>query len=331
MRRGLLVSQPFLVEFGEELEAVARGCGLELDLVVLPQDPAARLGSEDLARIHLAFFSADIIPQYSRGFFAAAQGAPNLQWLHVFNAGVDEPVFRRILDKGARLTNSSGSSADPIAQTAIMGLLMLARGVPHWLDAQRRHAWEPIQRAQSPPDLRGQVMVLVGVGAIGREIARLAQALGLIVVGVRRSPRRPDDPVDEMHPPGALHSLLPRADWVALACPLTEETRGLISTREIELLPRGARIINISRGEVIDEPALIDALRSGRLGGAYLDVFVTEPLQPESPLWDFPNVIVTPHNSAVAKGNERRAAEIFFRNLRAWAKEEPLDNAINRE
>jgi D-2-hydroxyacid dehydrogenase (NADP+) len=330
VRQGLLTTQTFLDRYGDELGRTAREAGLELDPVLLPGDPAARLGPDDVARIEIALFSSDVFPDYARGFFAAAQGAPNLRWLHVFNAGTDNPVFGRILEKGARITNSSGSTAEPIAQTATAGLLMLARGFPHWLDAQRRRSWEPVAWRESPPDLRGQVMVVIGLGAIGREIARLARALGLTVIGVRRSPRRPDDPVDEMCAPPALHSVLPRANWVALACPLTEETRGIIGRREIELLPEGARIVNIARGEVIDEAAMIEALQTGRLGGAYLDVFATEPLPPESPLWEMPNVIITPHNSAVSQGNDRRATSIFLRNLKAWGKGEPLENEVRR-
>jgi len=249
--------------------------------------------------------------------------------MHVFNAGVDNPVFTAFIDRGIRLTTSSGSTAKPIAQTAIGGLLMLARRFPAWAESQRRHAWEPI-RADLPPDLDSQTLVVLGVGAIGDEIARLARAIGLHVVGVRRSPLRDDDNVDEMAPPTALKEILPRADWLALACPLTPETRGIIGQAELALLPRGAHILNIARGEVIDESALIDALRSGHLAGAYLDVVATEPLPAESPLWDLPNVIISPHNSAIAQGNERRAVEYFLANLTAWAKGEPLVNEVGR-
>jgi phosphoglycerate dehydrogenase-like enzyme len=136
------------------------------------------------------------------------------------------------------------------------------------------------------------------------------------------------DPVDELHHPAALAELLPRADWLALACPLTDETRNMIDTRALALLPRGARILNVARGEVIDEPALIEALRGGQVGGAYLDVFQIEPLPAESPLWDLPNVIITPHNSAASAGNDGRAAAIFLRNLRHWAHGEPLVNEV---
>lgn len=326
---GLLVSSTFLDAHGNRLRQVAHAAGLELEPVVLSRDPEARLSPEEVERIDIAFFSGDVFAEgIGRGFFAAAQGAPNLKWLHVFHAGVDNPVFTRILEKGARISTSSGSTAEPIAQTLIAGMLMLARGFPSWLDAQRRHAWEPLPREQTPHDLRGQTMIVVGLGAIGCEIARLARGFGLNVVGVRRSPLRDGDPVDTVRPPSDLPALLPSCDWLALACPLTEETRRLVDAKAISLLPRGARILNIARGEVVDEAAMIDALRSGHLGGAYLDVVEQEPLPSDSPLWDLPNVIITPHNSAASTGNDARVLEYFFENLARWGRNEPLINEV---
>jgi phosphoglycerate dehydrogenase-like enzyme len=171
-------------------------------------------------------------------------------------------------------------------------------------------------------------MLVVGLGAIGAELARLARALGLRVIGARRSPRRDDDPVDELVSPEALHEALPRADWLALACPLTEKTRGMIDARALALLPRGARILNVSRGEVIDELALIEALRTGHLAGAYLDVFAVEPLPADSPLWDMPGVMISPHDSSPSEGNLTRQAEVFLRNLAHWRRGEALENEV---
>jgi D-2-hydroxyacid dehydrogenase (NADP+) len=296
--------------------------------LVLPADPSGRLADAECARIEAAFFSGDVVPGHSRQFFSALRKAPGLQWLHAFNVGVDHPIFTEMLARGVRLTTSAGSTAEPIAQTAIMGLLALARGFPRWLGAQRERAWSPERNL--PPDLRGQTAVVVGLGRIGAEIARLARALGLRVIGVRRSPRGPGDPVDELYPPESLARLLPACDWLVLACPLTPETRGLIDAAMLARLPRGARLINVARGEIVVEQALIGALQGGQLGGAYLDVFETEPLPPESPLWDLPNVLVTPHNSAAAAGNETRVLEIFLDNLGRWRGGAPLVNEIRR-
>jgi phosphoglycerate dehydrogenase-like enzyme len=300
-----------------------------IELIVLPGDPAERLGPETLARVDFAYFSGDVYPEYSRSFFAATQGAPNLQWLHTFNAGVDNPVFRRFLERGVRLTTSSGSTAQPIAQSVIGGMLMLARPFLRWAESQRRRAWEPVPASEAPPDLAGQRMTVVGLGAIGSEVARLARAFGLEVTGVRRSPRREGDPVERVVPPTALVQLARETDWLVLACPLTDETRGLVSAEVIAALPRGAFVLNVARGEVIDEGAMVQALASGQLGGAYLDVFATEPLPADSPLWALPNVIISPHNSAVAAGNERRATEGYFLpNLRRMRLGEPLVNEV---
>ncbi len=321
----LLLSPHLERTYGDELRAVAAAAGLALDILLLPDDPDARLTPEQCATIEGAFFSGDIFPRLSRSFFSATQGAANLRWVHVFNAGVDNAVFRGFINRGVTLTTSSGSTAKPIAQTAIGGMMMLSRGFLEWGESQRRKAWEP-RRGNPPVDLDAQTMVVLGLGAIGNEIARISRAIGLHVIGLRRSPRRDGDHVDEMVHPSQLLSVLRRADWLALACPLTEETRRIINAAAIAALPRGARILNVARGEVVDEEAMIEALRSGHLGGAYLDVVWQEPLPPESPLWEMPNVIITPHNSSIASGNERRAVDFFLTNLRAWGTGDPMVN-----
>ncbi len=227
-----------------------------------------------------------------------------------------------------RVTTASGSAAEPIAQTALAGLLMLARGFPHWQDAQRRRAWEPHPPAEIPRDLRGQTLVVFGLGAIGSALARMARALGLHVIGVRRGAAKGDEPVDELHPPARLRELLPRADWLAIACPLSDETRNAIDADALARLPRGAHLLNVARGGIVDEAALLAALRDGRLAGAYLDVFATEPLPADSPIWSLPNVICTPHNSAASRGNEARQVEIFLDNLARYGRGEPLRNEV---
>ena len=326
----LLISYGCQSLFGAELAAAVAGLKLPLDILVLPADKDARLSEIDIARVEVAFFSQDIFPDHSRQFFSSVRKAPNLKWLHVFNVGVDHPIYTEMLERGVRLTTSAGTTAEPIAQTALAGLLMLARGFPHWLKAQREHRWDPVRLQQSPRDLPGQTVLVYGMGQIGAEFARLAQALGMHVIGVRRSPRKADDPVDEMHTPEQLDALLPRAEWLMLACPLTPETRKLITAQRLSLLPKGAHLINIARGEVIDEAAMIEALKSGHLAGAYLDVFEQEPLPATSPLWELPNVIVTPHNSSTAVGNERRVFDYLLRNLENCKSGAPLMHEVYR-
>ncbi|MEO7728940.1 MAG: D-2-hydroxyacid dehydrogenase, partial [Burkholderiales bacterium] len=260
-------------------------------------------------------------------FFSATRKATALKWMQVFNAGVDHPVFATVLERGVRITTSSGTAAEPIAQTAIAGMLMLARNFPRWLAGQRERKWDPMPPAEFPRDLRGQTMLVYGLGRIGLEIARLAHLLGLNIIGVRRSAKQVEH-VDEMHTPDKLAELLPRCHWLVLTCPLTAETRGMVTSELLARLPRGARLINMSRGEVVDEQALIAALQSGHLGGAYLDVFVQEPLPAASPLWDLPNVIVTPHNSPASAGSDARINTLFLDNLKRWNTSQPLVNEV---
>ncbi|HWI12722.1 MAG TPA: D-2-hydroxyacid dehydrogenase [Burkholderiales bacterium] len=325
---GVLLSRGFVARFGDRLNAACAAAGLEPDVVHLPDDPRDALDAAACGRIRIAYLTRDIrfSPLYET-FGAAVTAAPRLEWVHFASAGIDQhPFLAALRARGVRLTTSSGTNAEPVAQTAITGLLMLARRFPHWLAAQRDHRWAPMRGNASPADVRGQTVLVVGVGAIGGAIARFCQAVGMHVIGMRRTPRQPGDPVDEMQPGSALREVLPRCQWVVLACPLTDETRRMLNAETLALLPRGAHVVNVARGGCIDEPALVAALCEGRLGGAYLDVFETEPLPAASPLWDLPNVIVSPHSAAVSDGNDKRAADIFFGNIARWARRDALEN-----
>ena len=322
----LLLSHRQHAERGATILARARELGHDLELIALPADPAGRLPDDVCARIDTAFFSGDLFPEHSRQFFSTVRKAPKLGWMQVFNAGVDHPIYTEMMQRGARLTTSSGATAEPIAQTCITGILMLSRNFPRWLAAQPKHVWDPMRTPDFPRDLTALKVTVVGMGKIGNEIARLARVLGMPVTGVRRSGRQPGDHADRVVPPSELEAILPQTDWLVLACPLTADTRGLVTAERLARLPRGARIANIARGEIVDEPALIAALQSGHLGGAYLDVFAQEPLPAESPLWDLPNVIVTPHNSAAAAGNEDRVFAVFLDNLGRFLQGAPLVN-----
>lgn len=325
---GMLLSRGFVAEFGARLAPAVREAGIALDAIHLPDDAKARLSAADCERVEIAFLTRDIrFSEHYQAFGDAVTAARNLKWVHFVSTGIDQhPFLPALIGRGVRLTTSAGTNGEPVGQTAICGLLMLARGFPRWIAAQRRHAWEPVRGSAVPRDLRGQTIAIVGLGTIGATVARFCQAMGMHVIGMRRSPLQPGDPVDEMHTLTEFPEVLPRCDWVVLACPLTDETRGLINARTLALLPDGAHIINVARGGVADQQALIAALQSGRLGGAYLDVFEKEPLPPDSPLWDLPNVIVTPHNASASAGNEGRAADVFAANLVKWARGETLLN-----
>ena len=324
----MLLARSFVATHGKQLADVAQRVGIKPDIVHLPDDPQARLAPADLDRIEVTMSTRDVrFSGLYQSFCDALVAAKRLKWAHFHSTAIEQHAFvAPLLARGVKLTTSAGTNAEPVAQTAIATLLMLARGFPRWFDAQHRKQWEPVRGEQAPLDLRGQTLLIVGMGNIGKPIAQFAQALGMHVIGIRRQPRAAADPVDEMHPLSELPKLLARSDWVVLACPLTAETRHLINATTLALLKKDAALINVARGGVCDEKAVIAALQSGQLRCAHLDVFEKEPLPAESPLWDMPNLIVTPHNASVSSGNDRRSAEMFLLNLEKWARGEPLLN-----
>lgn len=262
-----------------------------------------------------------VLPETQR-FHDALRNAPSLRWVHAHSSGADRPVYGELRARGVEVTTSSGANAGVVVQTALAGVLMLARCFPRLLAAQREKTWAPLVGSGLPRDLAGQTAVIVGWGPIGQGLGALLSALGLQVIAVRSSAGADSVRFED------IHTVLPRADWLLLACPLTDRTRGLVDAAALALLPPGARLVNVSRGEVVDEPALIAALRSGALSGAYLDVFAHEPLPTDSPLWGMPNVIVTPHTAGHSDGNEARVAALFLDNLKRWSEGQPLLNRV---
>lgn len=291
----------------------------DVEAVLLTNDAVA---GEDLARITMAFFSHDAWPERAPSFFGAATRAPNLAWLHTMSAGVDSPVFTAFLERGMQLSTSSGSSAAPIARSAIMYLLALARDLPRMMRAQAKAEWD----WQRWTELEGQRVAVVGYGPIGQEVVRLAQAFGMEPVIVRRAAKG-DEPC-EVQRLDDLVALATRVDAIVLALPLNDDTRGLVSSEVLDALPTHAFVVNVGRGELIDQDALTEALAAGRLGGAGLDVTSPEPLPSDHLLWTLPNVIITPHNSGSTDGTARRAAESFFTNLDRRVRGLPLVNEV---
>lgn len=284
---------------------------------------------------HVAFISRDITgastkfqitPDTAR-YYDALLSAPELQWVHVHSAGADRDIYQQLHARGVAITTSQGATDAVVAQTAIAGVLALARRLPLLATDQREHAWRPLLGDRTPRDLAGQHAVVVGWGGIGQRIGALLGALGLTLSVVRHS-ATPVPQARHSVTYADLRSLLPQADWLVLACPLTPATRGLIDHQALAALPAHASVVNVARGHVIDEAALIDALSARRLGGAFLDVFQQEPLPPESPLWGLDNVIVTPHSAGFSDGNRARVLGLFVDNLRRWARAEPLANRL---
>jgi len=325
---GILLSRGFVATYGKLLDESAQRAGLTLEHVHLPDDPQARLAPADLARIEVTMLTRDIrFSDYYKLYGDTLLAANNLKFAHFDSTAIEQhPFVAPLARRGVKLTTATGSNGVPVAQTAITTLLMMSRGLPHFIDAQRRKSWEPVRASAQPPDLQGQTIVIVGMGTIGTTVARFAQTLGMHVIGIRRKPRSDDDPVDEMHTLADLPQLLPRCDWLVLACPLVPETRGLVNAQSLALMKKSAGLINVARGALCDEEALIAALRSGQIRCAHLDVYATEPLPADSPLWEMPNVIMTPHSAGASAGNELRSVRIFLDNLERWARGEPLLN-----
>jgi phosphoglycerate dehydrogenase-like enzyme len=213
-------------------------------------------------------------------------------------------------------------------------MLHFARGLDVAVRAQAERRWDkaPFDDVESPiRELNEATAGIVGLGGIGRAVAHRAAALGMTVVASRRGGGDGPDGVEVLHGEGALHQLLPRADYLVITVPLTAETEGLIGARELAMLPDGAVVINVARGAVLDEEALIHALRSGRLRGAGLDVFAREPLPDDSPLWTLPNVLVTPHVSGASHRFWRRQTELIVQNIRRYAAGQPLRNTVDKK
>lgn len=268
--------------------------------------------------VALGHFSSRCIPH-----------APKLRWYQQWGAGVDWLLNHpEIASLDFILTNASGVHAIPISEHILAYLLSFARGLPAAIRAQEHHAW-----IDTPPifELAGKTMLLVGVGAIGKRTAQLASALGMRVIGVRSNPSKSAPGVERMVGKRELESVLPEADFVILTIPLTGETRGLINTQCFARMKPTAYLINIGRGGTVDEPALIQALQTGQIAGAGLDVFAKEPLPPDSPLWEMKNVIITSHYSGLTPHYNERVFELFIDNLQRYMNHQPLRNVVDKK
>ncbi|GLL02213.1 D-2-hydroxyacid dehydrogenase [Dactylosporangium matsuzakiense] len=243
------------------------------------------------------------------------QRAPNLRWVQGTSAGIGGFVNRTGLDRtDLTFTTAAGIHAVPLAEFAVTGALYFVKGVPELRRRQAAHRWERYTTTQ----LAGRTVTVVGLGGMGREVARAFAALGTKVLGLGR---------DRI---GELDEVLPGTDVLVLCCPLTPQTEGLIGAEQLALLPDGAIIVNISRGQVLDEPALLQALTSGRVSAA-LDVFGTEPLPAGSPLWDLDNVLVSPHSASTVATENAALTDLFCDNLRRYRAGEPLRNLYHRD
>lgn len=255
--------------------------------------------------------------------------APALRWLASVAAGLEEVATPAVLARGIAVTGASGVHGPNIAEHVLALMLMFARGMPLYVHQQAAGQWR--RGVQDRDDdvfaeLSGATLLVVGLGQIGQAVARRAKAFEMEVVGVRRSGGEPPPGVDRVVTQDSLDEVLGHADHVCLALPLTPATHHLFDAARLARMKRSARLYNIGRGGLVDQPALVDALRSGRIAGAGLDVFDPEPLPPGDPLWQLDNVIVTPHVSGVTPRYYERFAPILTRNVERWLGGRPLEN-----
>ncbi len=258
------------------------------------------------------------------GLAEAVRAAKRLRWVQATAGGAGEQVQAAGLSteelQRVVITRAGGVHAGPLAEFAILGLLAFIKDLPRLLADKQARRWDHYAVAE----LAGATVLIVGLGSVGAEVARMAKALGMRVIAINRNGHSDSPDVDEVRPSRFLADLLPVAQGVVLTLPLTEQTRGMIDAAAIERMHTGAVLVNIGRGGVVDEPALIRALQEGRLAGAALDVFATEPLPLESALWQLPNVLLSPHTAGLSVRENERIVELFCENLRRYLAGEQL-------
>lgn len=281
----------------------------------------------DLDQFEKSMATADALVTWDLPTDNLRQGAPHLRWIHIIGAGIEHLQPLDWLPDGVTLTNNRGVHAEKAGQYGLMALLMLNNAIPRLVGEQRHHRYvECFTNA-----ITGKVLLVVGAGAMGSAVARQARRIGLRTVGIRRRPRRTAG-FDEVHPIDALDRLLPKADFVLVTAPATAETRHLIDERRLAMLRPDAGLINMGRASIVDYEALAVALQSGALAGAVLDVFSPEPLPSSSPLWDVPNLIITPHMSSDdALTYAPRTLDLVFENLGRLLEGKSLRNRVDTE
>ena len=271
----------------------------------------------DRAGLDAAIGQADVLVCSGLWRNDLPQIAPKLRFVQSCSAGTDQ-YDREVLKKaGIRLASGQGVNANAVSEHAIALMLALLRRIPEARDNQAKRVWRGMMGdfAKREDEAGGKTAVVVGLGRIGGRIARLCKALGMKVVGVRQNVAGGPEGADEVHSFRDLKAVLPRADFLILACPLTEETRHLVDAAALALLKPTAQVINVARGRVVDEPAIIAALQGGKIAGAALDVTADEPLPADSPLWAMPNVLITPHTGGETHKYEDNVLDFMMENI----------------
>lgn len=297
----------------------ARGTGIASFELRTREELDRRIGEADVLVVS-GFWHNDLLASANR-----------LRFVQSISAGTDQYDRAAFAAKGVRLASAAGVNARAVAEHALALILALARRLPEARDNQAKRVWRGMigDLSQREDELGGKTLLIVGLGRIGGHLARLAKAFDMRVIGTRRDPAAGANGADEVHDTAALKSLLPRADFVALTCPLTPETEGLVGAEALSLMRPGAFLINVARGRCVVESALIEALAAGRIAGAALDCTREEPLPADSPLWGMPNVLITPHTAGETRRYEDGVIDLLLENLdRLWRGESTLRNQV---
>jgi phosphoglycerate dehydrogenase-like enzyme len=330
--RKILVNAPFPEELMQKIRAVSTQITVEQSAHDSYDWPAERRTD------------AEVI--YTRGGVPAPEQAPNLHWVQTHYAGVDGLAGTPLWDSDILISSSSGIHAPNMAQYVMTQILVWAGRVPEWTAVQQQAHW-PRNRWNRflPDELRGRTLGILGYGSVGRELARLAKPFGMRILVTKRDARQVRDTgyvipntgdpqgelPDRIYPSEATRSMLAECDYAVLTLPLTEKTRNLIDANMLKEMPAHAYLINVGRGGLIVEDDLIRGLKKGWIAGAGLDVFETEPLPDDNPLWKMENVVLTPHVSGFTAAYDGRAVDLFVENLRRYLAGDPLFNVVNRE
>jgi phosphoglycerate dehydrogenase-like enzyme len=327
------------VQFDDDCLATFREVSDRVSLLYYPAKQVADVPDEVWAKAEV-LYTATVIPEPAL--------APHLRWIHVHYAGVDRMLDQPLAQsEGMLLTTSSGIHATQMAEYVFMMLLAFGHRLPEMMANQAAAHWAEEQRflAFMPLELRGSTVGIVGYGSIGREIARIAHTFGMEVLATKRDVRQPAEPdgyylpgtgdpdgsyFHRLYPPEALISMVRECDFVVVTVPLTESTRHQVDASVFKAMKNTAYLINVGRGGVVDETALLNALQTGQIAGAALDVFEVEPLPADSPLWKQPNLIISPHISGNSVHYNERASVLFIENLRRYLARKDLLNPVDR-
>ena len=265
---------------------------------------------------------------------AQITSAKKLRWIHSTATAIHQLMFPELVNSNIVLTNARDVHGPVVAEHVIALIFALAKKTPDAVRFQQGHEWAQQRMFDEHPRVReiaGATVGLIGMGAIGRAVSKAAKALGMRVIAVREHPEKGSDGADEIFVPAQADEIFRQADYIVLAAPVTDATKAIANAERLALMKEDACLINVGRGQLVDEAALISALRGKKIGGAALDVFPKEPLAPDSPLWDAPNLLITPHTAALTDKQWERHYALFTENLRRYLKGQPLLAVVDKQ